>query len=87
MAATADSKQEAGEVDVPLAEAGSASHDTEERASDDEQHVLEPQPKCDICGITTTSQAHMEVRLPLFLCAWKCLQKTVREMLLEIPGH
>jgi len=29
----------------------------------EEPKALEPQPKCDICGITTTSQAHMEVRI------------------------
>lgn len=32
------------------------------RHSEGEDAAAEPQPKCHICGITTTSQAHMEVR-------------------------
>ena len=29
-----------------------------------EDKAPKPQPRCEICGITTTSQAHMEVSLP-----------------------
>ena len=71
--ATADSKPATDEQDAQPAEAGDASQDTEKR-DDDEEHVLEPQPKCDICGITTTSQAHMEVANALSPCPSSCLK-------------
>lgn len=35
--------------------------EAERKHGTEEEHTLEPQPKCNICGITTTSQAHMEV--------------------------
>ena len=70
VAATADSKREGDEGEAPPAEAGEASQEQEQRGNDGEEHVLEPQPKCDICGITTTSQAHMEVSTPSSRCAY-----------------
>ena len=39
-----------------------------------EDKVPKPQPRCEICGITTTSQAHMEVSLPAATRV-HCLQK------------
>ena len=66
-AATAVSNLDRDEGDALPTEEGNASHEPEQRGKDDE-HVLEPQPKCDICGITTTSQAHMEVNTHLSLC-------------------
>ena len=35
-----------------------------------EERTPKEQPRCEICGITTTSQAHLEVNFPGFRCLY-----------------